>query len=60
MIRISELNEELLIKAEKELDKISGDKIIIRLKAIIALKNNSLGTVCEVMGYSRNTIKSLS
>lgn len=58
MIRITELNEELIIKAKEELDKISGDKIIIRLKAIIALKNNSLGTVCEVMGYSRNTIKS--
>jgi len=58
MIRISELNEELVVRAEEELNKISGDKIVIRLKSIVALKNNSLGTVCEVMGYSRNTIKS--
>jgi putative transposase len=58
MMRIKELNKELIIKSKEELSKTPSSKLSIKLKAIAALGNNSIGKVSEVFGFSRNTLKS--
>ena len=58
MARIEALNNDTLFEESgRVLKEIPFSKVSIKLKAILALKNNNITKVCDVFSISRNTIK---
>lgn len=58
MARIEALNNDKLFEeSDRILKEIPFSRVSIKLKAILALKNNNITKVCDVFSISRNTIK---
>jgi len=57
MARPKELIDEALVeKASKELEKIKNYKVCIRLKAIMSCKDHSISHVSTIMGVNRSSL----
>jgi transposase len=50
-------NDELFEKSDKLLKEIPFSKISVKLKGIIAMKDNDISKVAKIFGVSRNTLK---
>ncbi|MBU1627142.1 winged helix-turn-helix domain-containing protein [bacterium] len=50
------LDEELVSKANEELEKLSNYKVCIRLKAIISCKDYPINHVSEIYGINRSSL----
>ena len=50
------LDEELVEKASKELEKIKNYKVCIRLKAIMSCKDHPISHVSTIMGINRSSL----
>lgn len=58
MATIPELNKALINRSKQNLKELPFSKVTIKLKAIVALENNSIVKVAQVFSVQRNTIKS--
>ncbi|MDH5647876.1 MAG: winged helix-turn-helix domain-containing protein [Anaplasmataceae bacterium] len=59
MTRIKALRDnQIFEESERLLKEIPFSKISIKLKGIVAIKNNNISKVSEVLGVSRNSLKS--
>ena len=50
-------NDELFEKSDKLLKEIPFSTISVKLKGIIAMKDNDISKVAKIFGVSRNTLK---
>jgi len=59
MTRIKALRDnQIFEESERLLKEIPFSKISLKLKGIVAIKNNNISKVSEVLGVSRNSLKS--
>lgn len=50
------IDEELVLQAKRELEKLSDYKVCIRLKAIISCKDYPINHVSKIMGFHRSSL----